>query len=173
MWRFAGITPNRQLFGRLLDIASHTSRTGTLVTVDAKYIFDYFWTEPITDRPDLSDIQDGVYVVDVDSERIGIAIVWQGRYSFLVRSEDGQTRAVLDLSPTRCRPLARLYEKRFSDIRSIMLNTTKQGDAPESENGDVGEQEAADDTSPERGKGNVLQASPGQRPLRQRRRRNA
>jgi len=53
-----------------------------------------------------------------------------------------------------------------------MLNMTKQGDAPESENEDVGEQEATDDTLHKSDKGNVLQAGSGQRPLRQRRRKN-
>jgi len=173
MWKFAGITPNRQLFGRLLDIASHTSRTGTLVTVDAKYIFDHFWTEPITDKSDLLSVQDGVYVIDVDNERIGIAIVWQGRYSFLVRSEDGQTRAAVDLSPTRCKPLARLYEKRFSDIRSIMLNTAKRSDTPEPGSEDAGKSEGADGVSREGDSEAALQANSGRRSLGQRRRRSA
>lgn len=124
MWSFANKLPNRQLLTRLLDIITHSSRVGDLVVVDAKFVYDYFWTEPIRSGTKLTEVGDGVYVVEYGDGKICIAVVFKNRYAFLGRGEASSTVSIINMRPEICSVLARLYEKRPSDAKDLLTNTT-------------------------------------------------
>jgi hypothetical protein len=108
----------------LLDIVTHSSRVGDLVVVDAKFVYDYFWTEPIRSGTKLTEVGDGVYVVEYGDGKICIAVVFKNRYAFLGRGEASSTVSIINMRPEICSVLARLYEKRPSDAKDLLTNTT-------------------------------------------------
>lgn len=123
MWSFANKLPNRQLLTRLLDIVTHSSRVGDLVVVDAKFVYDYFWTEPIKSGTKLTEVEDGVYVVEYGDGKVCIAVVFKNKYAFLGRGEASSTVSIMNMRPEICSVLARLYEKRPSDARDLLTDT--------------------------------------------------